>query len=719
MSQTCSNLATKADLDALAAELENALGSKINNVEKASIVNISAQQGYGLAAAVLLPKIAKAAAAAAAIAAKVAALGASLAFLVAQVAALALLQYQISKNTQKISKNTKILQSNSARISINEQKINKNTSELSQQRAELEALKAQYPKLQQQINSTKVAISQNESAIANNEKKIAQNNKKIAQSQAQLKNDIAKAEAKLKQEINSAQASLNGQIASAKAEFGAKVQAINTEIIGLKAKYSADTAQLKQQFISQIQSISITLANAQGKITELQVKLALANGDAVITKKTTKTIEKDVNDLKTKVKIGTTTNFLEKPLQDLSKSINETKTGISFNTSSITNSNTKIKELSSKITALETAQMDTTQVKKLRTDISKDTQTIVAATIGTLVLPTLNQTATQTSPTAIKSATNNALCQQANNPSSCLNTKLFNPIQKNLGNIANGVGAGASAANTALNTNILNRVTDIQNVVNSSQFGLKATRQFLETAWNATGMDKILNAMNTALALHNAAMLSRNLGGSIGEVASSLLNAIGVKDSSGEEIDVNNFVTAKVQSIVNGVIGTENAEALSTGFNSFNRILVSAQGVVSATRAIKDAIQNGQEIIANRVGFLSNSFMEQGILEEGSYPWSDTNISFRRSFNSFVTRVESVQEIVDEINELVQSGIEIKENVKEISDNIETFQGERQKLEEALDELNTEKQKEEDDKELVNESPNITNSVLVKDEDQE
>lgn len=709
MSQTCSNLATKAELDALKSELNSALGSKIDNVEKASIVNISAQQGYGLAAAVLLPKIAKAVAAAAAIAAKVAALASSVAFLIAQVAALALLQYQISKNSQKIKSNTKILQSNSARISINEQKIAQNKAELKKQKAEIEALKGQLPQIKQQINATNNAVAQNDSAIAKNEKKIAQ-------TKSELQNQIAQANAKLQQDIAQAEKELYGTIAGVQFGLQQDINQMFSSIVGLKAKYSTDLVNLKSQFVSQAQSIGIKLANTQGKITELQVKLALATGNAAITKTKTKVIEKDIKDLKTKVSSGGITTTFTKPLQDLSKSINNTKIATSFNTNSITNNNTKLKELSSKVTALETAQMDTTQVKKLRTDISKDTQTIVAATLGTMVLPTLNQTATQTSPTAISSATNDALCQQANNPSSCLNTRITNPIQKNLGNIVNGVSAGASAANTALNTKILNRVTDIQNVVNNSQFGLKATKQFLETAWNATGMDKILNAFNTVLALHNATMLSRNLGGSIGDVASSLLNAIGVKDSNNEEINVNEFVTARIQSIVNTVIGEQNAQALSTGFNSFNRILVAAQGVVSATRAIKDALQNGQEIIANRVGFLGNSFMEQGILEEDSYPWNDTNISFRRSFNSFITRVQSVQEVVDEINELVQSGIEVGENVQQISESIEAFQGERQVLEEALSQFSEEKQSSEDEKEVTNASPEIANSDLVRDE---
>ena len=516
-----------------------------------------------------------------------------------------------------------------------------------------------------------------------------------------------------------ANAQLNSKIASAETKFDKKVNAINKQIIGLKAQTSVSISKLKQQSVSQIQNVSSKLASTQGKVTELQVKLALANGDAVIVKKKTKSIEKNIDDFKTSLKSGSFGLPISKPLQNFSESINSTKAIANANTISITNSNTKIKDLTSKITALKTAQVDTTQVEKLRTDISKDTQTIVAATLGTLVLPKLDLVNNNTSPASISSATNNALCQQAANPNSCLNTSLGNSIKNNLGNIVNGLGAGASAANTALNTNILNRVTDIQNKVNSSTFGLQATKQFLDKAWQATGADKVLNAMNTVLALHNAYMLSRNLGQSIGDATSSILNAFNVKDSSGEDIDVNKVLSNRITDFVNKTIGQENAKALNSVLFSSNRILVSAQGVVSSVRGIKDAIQNGQEIIANRVGFLGNSFMSQGLLEEDSFPWMETNNNFRNPFARFNQQVSNLQEFTDEINELVMTGIEVKDNFSELTDGIENFSEARTELEESLEKFAEDKQTEENEAEVDSESPDIANIDLVKKEDED
>ena len=211
-------------------------------------------------------------------------------------------------------------------------------------------------------------------------------------------------------------------------------------------------------------------------------------------------------------------------------------------------------------------------------------------------------------------------------------------------------------------------------------------------------------------------MLSRNLGQSIGNVASSFLNAVGVKDSDDNAIDVNQFVSDKVTAFIRATIGSQNAQAISNSFNAANRILTSAQGVVGSVRGIKDALQNGQEIIANRVGILGNSFQEQGILEEDSFPWMDTNTDFRNPFAKFTQAVSNLQEVVDETNELVQTGIEVQENVQQVFQNTQGALTAREELEQTLAQFDLTKEQNETQAEIDSTSPNIGNVDLVKDE---
>lgn len=712
MSQTCSNLATKADLEALAAELEALLEGKIDNVERASIITAGGQNGLALALTALLPQVRQALAGIAALAARLAPILGQLAFLAAQIAALLLIQYQVTRNSQKIESNRRAIERNTARSLDNRDEIERNRSELARQNSEIEALKTQIPQIRREIAANNQAIAQNDRAIAQNDRDIAANKQAIIVTKAQLEANIANAEQRLEQEIRDAENRLQADIAVAETRLNAKISDLRNFVETIRVGFQVSIADIRARFTAQIQSISATLARTQGDLTETRVRLGIANGDITLTRRRVRANESDIASLRARgIGGGVTTTFTQ--------TLNNTATTANTNTANITNTNSQVQNLTSRLTALETAQMDTTQVQNLRSDISTNVEAIVAASLGTLVLPRLNELRTQTSPSAISSATNNALCQQATNPSSCLNTNFFSPIQNNLGNILNGIGAGTGAVNTALNNQILGRVTDIQAKVNNSQFGLQATKQFLNNAWNSTIIDKSLNAMNTALAFHNAVMLSRNLGQSVNDVISLVLNGIGVQDSNNQAIDVNAFVTQKVTQFVDATIGAENAETLTNGLNSANRILTAGQGVISSVRGIKDAIANGQEIIANRVGTLGNNFMLQGILEENSFPWMDTNINFRNPFARFVTRVENLQQIVDETNELVQTGIEVQQGFQEITENLSEFQSGREQLEESLSEFNLAKQEEEDTEEFLNQSPDIDNSDLIEAEPSE
>ena len=339
----------------------------------------------------------------------------------------------------------------------------------------------------------------------------------------------------------------------------------------------------------------------------------------------------------------------------------------------------------------------------LEANINNSVGTIIAATIASQVTTPITNIQAQTTPAAIRNAADQAMCDQANNPDSCLNTQIRNPIQNNLGNLSNALNEGLGSLNALLNAQILARIIAMQN--------------FLDTAWNSTRADKILNAIGAVLSLHNAMMLSRNLGSSIGETASLFLNAIGITDKEGAAIDINEILSNRIEEVVNSVIGADNAQAIGSAFNAANRVLTAAQGVVSSIRGIKDSLQNGQEIIANRIGNLGNSFMNQGILEEDSFAWMDTEVNFRTHFSGLTNTIENLQEVVDETNELVQTGLEVQEGFGEIINFAEEFSAARTDFEEAMQEFSDEESEKKVDEEIESVSPDIGNADLVKDED--
>jgi len=135
---------------------------------------------------------------------------------------------------------------------------------------------------------------------------------------------------------------------------------------------------------------------------------------------------------------------------------------------------------------------------------------------------------------------------------------------------------------------------------------------------------------------------------------------------------------------------------------------------VGSIHGVKNALQEGQEIIANRVGTLGNTFMEQGILEEDSYPWMTTNTNFRNPFARFNQKVQNLTEFTDEINQLVQSGIEVQQNVNELFENNQELLTATQKLQQAFTQFDEEKKQENNQQNIDNASPDISNQDLIK-----
>jgi hypothetical protein len=337
--------------------------------------------------------------------------------------------------------------------------------------------------------------------------------------------------------------------------------------------------------------------------------------------------------------------------------------------------------------------------------IKDDMQTVIAGVIAATVTPLLNQIQTQTVPSAISEAVGTEICNQAQSPNSCITNNITNPINNQLGNIANGLGLGLDATNLGFSATILGQLMTLKN--------------FLQNAWNSTFMDKILNGVNTVLAFHNALMLSRNLGQTIGDTATLFLEFVNIKDSNGESIDVNSWISTHVKALATAILGEEQYKVLVTGFNAANRILTAGRGMLSALNGIKDALQEGQELIANRVGTLGNAFLEHGYFEDDFYSFMSNEVNLRQPFSKFTNYVANLTELVEEVGELIEQGIEVQEAVNEFKESQGEFKTASAQFQKSIDDWSTLKSSEEAEKKMESESPEIANSDLIEGETEE
>ena len=272
--------------------------------------------------------------------------------------------------------------------------------------------------------------------------------------------------------------------------------------------------------------------------------------------------------------------------------------------------------------------------------------------------------------------------------------------------IPNSIQSGLQGLDLVQGQNILN-------VVNN-------TNEFVKKAWSTTKLDKVLNLLNTTLALHNALMLSRNLGQTLGDVVTQALQFLNIKDGEDNPIDVNEVIGSTVNNWITNLIGVETYANIQQTWTSLNRIMVAAQGVVFAVQGIKFAVLEAIETVGSWTAKIGNNMLIQGLFEEKSFPWMDENVNFRNPFNRFIEKINTTEEVIGQVNNLVSSGIEAQENFNQLFEQVgetgeatEELKTSSQKLAESLTQADTDKEAIEQQENLNSASPDINRLDLI------
>jgi hypothetical protein len=278
--------------------------------------------------------------------------------------------------------------------------------------------------------------------------------------------------------------------------------------------------------------------------------------------------------------------------------------------------------------------------------------------------------AAQTTRDAIAIGAEQGMCQ-ATTPDGCLSptgnwaNQLGDTVKNNLNNVLGGI-------NAFLNTVILPIVTSTNQVVKSTegkldvfQSAFDEFKKFSERAWTATGADKILSIFTFVASTHNAMMLSRNLGETMGDATSSVLRFLNIKGIDNAPIDVNEIIGKTVTGALNDIFGAANVAAAKKTFAAANRIITAGAGAINAIRQTKDAAIEAHEIVGGWVAMIGNSMKREGILEEDAFPWFNEKPGFRDHYQGFRNKIENLEEAGEQITALASAGIEIQEGFNE------------------------------------------------------
>jgi uncharacterized protein YoxC len=197
-------------------------------------------------------------------------------------------------------------------------------------------------------------------------------------------------------------------------------------------------------------------------------------------------------------------------------------------------------------------------------------------------------------------------------------------------------------------------------------------QDFAAKAWKATQMDKVLNLLTFITTVHNAAMLSSNLGSTLAEVTGEALKAIGIKDEQDNAIDVGSILGKTVESTVKGIVGEEVYAGTKKAWNKLNRIVQTASQIVWTVRSMADSAREVAEWSAENTGKIGNALKRFGVVGENAYgampesmttqgKWFARVAKYRSGVDNLDDAASSLQGVLSEVNEIKDEAKELKE----------------------------------------------------------
>ncbi|MDZ8023586.1 MAG: hypothetical protein RMX97_02655 [Nostoc sp. DedQUE11] len=178
-------------------------------------------------------------------------------------------------------------------------------------------------------------------------------------------------------------------------------------------------------------------------------------------------------------------------------------------------------------------------------------------------------------------------------------------------------------------------------------------------------LDRALNLLIFAATVHNAFQLTNDIGMTLGSAFSNILQVIGIKDDSGNAVDVGQIINSTVENLVKAIVGEQNYTTISTAWAKANRIYQSTTNAINSFTNIGHTILDGLENLGSMEGKIGNALRAWGAVGEKAYEWFNPNPNYHSRILRFF---QNSQQGASTILQVTQVPIDVTEALTEFSE---------------------------------------------------
>lgn len=264
-------------------------------------------------------------------------------------------------------------------------------------------------------------------------------------------------------------------------------------------------------------------------------------------------------------------------------------------------------------------------------------------------------------PGQIQQATGTAICRSLNG--GCAGKALddaVNNVNKNAnqnkGDLLNKLNLGLQIPELALLKTIDKKLGD------QLPGGLS---KFLTKGFKWLQIDRVTNLITLWVTIHNATMLSAQVGDTLLSVVENGLTIFGVKDADGSAIDINTIIGKQVEEIVKDAIGADNYTEMVLQWKRASTIYRSAANVANSVSGLTNSVINGLEVVGSQNAKIGNALRLGGQLEENAYQWFNPNPNFKTG--GFFDKANNLDEAANFLLQVSQVPIDITQAATEFN----------------------------------------------------
>lgn len=282
--------------------------------------------------------------------------------------------------------------------------------------------------------------------------------------------------------------------------------------------------------------------------------------------------------------------------------------------------------------------------------------------------------ASNTSFDSLKNAAKTGSCESLKSPSCTkdMEDRIKNPISDKLDAAQTARDANAAAQTAAL-TGIAAEQQIQKGVLASILAKAREIFDLVGGLWNNGMIDKAMQYITMITVIHNAVMLTRGIGDTLGSALDSGLQALGlqIKDKDGNAQGVTAIIGKSFENLIKGIIGADNYTALTNTWLQANRVYQASINLLSNVQSILDSTTAVAELTSNRVATLMNSLRNAGVVRENAYGSQTPNTT---RFNAFMNKLENLEQGTSNLASITGNIVSVQQSVNELKSNRTEFE---------------------------------------------